>query len=513
MTEQAVDFIKLLGPAVDEFKARAGTKYEALETFCDKVFYDLAPVEMAGTNLNLGSNNDMQALLYLLLGLPIRIRTKVQKKSIRHEYKLPGSPSTDASAIDFALANDCEGENAWKAEVLKALKAYAAASTRLSIYWTPYPLWADEEGFIYPNFTMPGTVTRRPTGGSPNLLQVSKGIVRRCFVPRTSDNVIVSVDFASQELRVMAAVTGDANFLSAYINEEGKDKDLHAMTACGIVPSVIGKYDGITPEDIMMSKQPSGVTLVDYGWFKEHQDDDSPIGKMLKSVRGISKTVNFGVGYGAVAQTVSQQAMIPLDISENAVDGFHLAYPGVNKWKEAVYRFAKVHGYVATTYGSRRHCGNGLNTGNRSEVGRWERQLTNFLIQGQCADLLKVVLASAHRTQLFQRYNAYLIAPIYDEVLCEVPKRHLHAFLHELADLMEVKMPGIIVPMVADCSFGGDWYKQEEVGARPTQETIDKALAKVEAYVAERRASMVVSSESDDDSVLHMVDEAIEDGE
>lgn len=475
--------------------------YLEFKTYCEGLVYDHTIPVMAGTELNLGSPHQMQYLLYLLLALPVRVRTKVQKKSLRHKNGLPGSPSTDASAIDFAMANDCSGEHAWKADALKALKAYAAASTRLSIYWGPYPLWMDENFVMHPNFISPGTVTRRPTGSSPNLLQVSKGKVRKCFVPRSPDNVIVSVDFASQELRVLAAVTGDNNFLSAYTGE--KDKDLHAMTACGIVPTVAYKYEGVNPADIWMDG-----ALADYAWFKEHQDDDTPLGKMLKDVRGISKTVNFGVGYGAVGATVSQQAMIPLELAEAAVSGFHEAYPGVNEWKKKLYAFAKLNGYVATTYGSRRHCGNNLTSGNRSEIGRWERQLSNFCIQAQCADLLKVVLANAYRTKLFSKHGAQLIAPIYDELLSEVPRVNLYGFLHDLADLMEIMMPNIIVPMVADCSFGASWGKQEEVGARPTQETIDKALAKIDAYLGEQDTADRVTAAEEDGYVLALVDES-----
>ena len=72
-----------------------------------------------------------------------------------------------------------------------------------------------------------------------------------------------------------------------------------------------------------------------------------------------------------------------------------------------------------------------------------------------------------------------LLAPIYDELLSEVPKVNLHEYLHGLADLMEVVMPGMTLRMKADCSFGDTWGHQIEVGLRPTQETIDAALAKL----------------------------------
>jgi len=309
------------------------------------------------------------------------------------------------------------------------------------------------------------------------MLQVSKGNVRRVVKPRSPDNVIVSVDFASQELRVLASVTRDKNFLSAYVHPEGEpDKDLHTVTACGVAPVLAKKRPGMFAQ---LQLDPDG--RVNYDWYLSTRKTDSELGKFLEKVRHISKTINFGAAYGAVGQTVSIQAMIPLEDADLAVNGMNATYPGLNIWKAEVSKFAKKWGYVATTYGSRRHCGNILATGNRWQVGRMERQLHNFLIQGQCGDLLKVVLSGAYRSRLFPRMGAYLIAPIYDELLAEVPKVNLHAYLHELADLMEIKMPGIVVPMVADCSFGKTWADQIEVGVRPTREKIEKALALLES--------------------------------
>ena len=472
------EFLGLLATGIPFFKAREGEGYYPLKEFCDKVLYDIAPIVMEGTELNFGSPNQMQYLLYLLLGLPIRIRTKVTRGSLRHRYKLPGSPSTNNKAIAFALANDCEGEDAWKAEVLKALNKHSKASKRMSAYWNKYPLWMDGDGMIHPNFRNPGTVTRRPSSSMPNVLQVSKGPVRDCYIPRKKGNVIVSVDFASQELAVMAACTGDENFLSAYMGE--KRKDLHTMTACAIVPSLLPMLDNIQASDIAILSN----NFVDYSWYMDHKDDDTDVGRLLTYARNkIAKVVNFAVCYGAVAVSISQQAMVKLSIAEAALDGMMTMYPGIPVWKERVLAQAAIDGYVTTTYGSRRHCGNALRTGEYAQVGRWERQLCNFKIQGQCADLLKVVLTNLCKTKLYERHAAYLIAPVYDELLSEVPMERLYEFLHELADIMEVYMPGICVKMVADCSFGPTWGTQYEIGARPTRELIEQKLSEMLAAV------------------------------
>lgn len=473
---EAREWLAQLRDAIPEFKDRKGEFYDAFKTACDAITEAHTPPTMAGTVLNLGSPTQLTSMLYLMLGLPIRMRTEVQPDSLRHLGGLPGSPSTDKSAIDFALANDCEGEVAWKAELLTSLSTYQKADTRISNYWTPYPLWMDEQGIMHPSFRIPGTVTRRPAGSNPNMLQVSKGEVRKAVVPRLPDSVIVSIDFASQELRVMAALTQDKNFLSAYIHPADEpDKDLHTMTGCGVAPVLARRKYG----DLLAQMPLDADGKVEYQWYLDNMGNDNAMGKFLKKTRGTSKTINFGAGYGATAQTVSEQAMIPLEDAELAVDGMLATYPGINLWKAEVYKFAKKFGYVETTYGSRRHCGNDLMTGNRRQVGRWERQLSNFLIQGQCGDLLKVVLAGAWRSRLFPRLNAYLLAPIYDEILAEVPRVNVYQYICEMSDLMEVYMPGICVPMVADVSFGPNWMDQREVGVRPSKEKVESVLTEI----------------------------------
>jgi hypothetical protein len=45
---------------------------------------------------------------------------------------------------------------------------------------------------------------------------------------------------------------------------------------------------------------------------------------------------------------------------------------------------------------------------------------------------------------------------------------------------METEIPGICVPMVADCSIGNNWGEQVELGNRPTREAIAAALESLE---------------------------------
>jgi len=461
------EFTNLLAPAINQFKARTGDAYEALSAFCSELLSKDLPKVKTGTELNLGSPAQNTYLFYLMLDLPVRIRTNPVKGSIRHKNGIQGSPATDESAIEFALANDCEGFE-WKRQALTTLLEYKAAATRLGLFWTPYPLWLMEDKVMHPGFNSCGTVTRRPTGSNPNLLQVSKVHVRSIFIPKSPDNVIVSIDFASEELRVMAASCLDPTFLSAYT---GEAKDLHILTACGILHI----FDGDFENQIMWDSP----TKANYDWFKANYKKDNELGELLTKIRYYAKTANFGTLYGAGTATLSRQLMIPVDLAKVVIESLTMTYPGAETWKRATIRKATQAGYVATPYGSRRHCGKNLLSGSRSEVGRWERQLINFLIQGACADMLKVCLTEMSQQKTLQRYGASLIAPIYDELLFEAPVANLYEVIHAVSDIMEKTIPGLCLPMVADCSFGRNWGEQFEVGVRPTREVLAGYITKL----------------------------------
>lgn len=466
------ELAKLLAPVpANEMKTRSGPTYKVLEDYCNKVIEDNTVEVVEGTELNFGSPKQMQALLYLLLELPVRVRTEPDKKSLRYKNGFEGSPSTDESAMQFAIANDCE-EFPWKAQVLKDLLAYRDANTRLSNYWKPYPLWMDENDKIHPGFNSCGTITRRPTGSNPNTLQVSKGDVRKVYIPDDEEHVICSVDFASQELRILANECKDPVLMSAY-PAAGAPLDIHALTGAGLTVLFCQRL-GMEIAQLTLE----GPKRAEYNWFKAHQDDDTSLGKFIKTCRYYGKTANFGVANTIGALKTSMQLMIPLEDAELILKAMDETYPGIQKWKTALYKQARVDGYVKTAFGSRRHCGRKLSQGSRSEISRMERQLSNFMMQGTAADLLKVVFATMHKRGTLKKHGARLIAAIYDELLFHVPKKTLHAFLQDICDDMEQEIPGAAIPMVADCSFGPSWGKQYEVGNRPSLETVNEALEK-----------------------------------
>jgi len=477
-TEDQKKFLRLLGPAsTKSWKMKSSEEYLEFVTFCAGIL-DLPPtVTTQGTELNVDSPKQMQYFLYLLLGVEIRARTEPKRDSLRYRRGLEGSPGTDEYAMQMAIANDCL-EQPWKKEVLESMMAYKDANTRRKNYWNVYPLWlqGSTDGLIHPGFNSCGTVTRRPTGSNPNLMQIAKGDVREIFVPRSKDNVLVSMDFSSQELRLTADRSGDKTFMDAYLGEV--KKDVHAIGGTGIL-SVFMRSRGVKLDDYPDLKNSFNGQFVDYNYFlKVYKDPDHELNSLFEDSRYAGKTTNFLGIYGGGYTKLSASIGCTLDEAKAIMQAQDQVFPGVNAWKEMEIKQARVVGYSQTSYGNYRHLP-GIKSSDRAVSSRWERQAVNAAIQGTAADILKIVLTEMCQKRILERYDAYLIATVYDEILCEVPIKHLHPFFAETCQVMDVTPPGHKIPMVADCSFGRSWAKQIEIGEFPKLKTVNEALEKL----------------------------------
>ena len=474
--------VELLSTAAHQFKARAGAEYGELVNFRDEVIGRDLGTEIVGDTINFGSPVHLQMLLYAKMGLPVRNFSKVDFGSLRDKLGFEeGSPSTDESAIRTALALDIPEESDWRREVLIAVLALKKAQTRDSIYYKPYPLWKREDderpgaGVIHPSVIDCGTDTRRPTSSSPNILQVSKRDevgLRRAFLPRRDDHVIISPDFSGQELRILASECKDPVLLDAYLGEV--KKDIHTVTATGFAKMVADRFvaDALAEEAARL--------LSVYETFKAAIDshDDSAIAVAAKKLRQIAKTVNFLIIYGGGPTKLAKELLLALETAKSIMQSVFNKYARIQPWKDEVIEFARTHGYVETAFGTRRHAPTNLWSKDNGLSGRVERQLVNAVIQGCAAEILKEVLKDVGRQKLLRRYKGTLIAPVYDEFTASVPRDAAVDYSMELAEIMRVTPPGHAVPMVPELSIGKDnWRDMQELGADFTEETILAAIA------------------------------------
>lgn len=439
--EQQVEWLHALAEAlrtgVFSSKKKDDPAAEKAKDDLGKITQRLAGVEAklvtSGTELSLGSSAQMQKLLYGMLNLPVRTYSKVTPTRLQYGYRT-GAPGTDEQAIITAIATDVS-DCAWKKEVLETVLECKGAMTRLSLYHEKYPLWRrDGTDSIHPQFRLCGTDTRRPTGSDPNLLQVSKkdSRMRRQFIPPSPDYLVVAIDYAAQEIRLMASESKDPVMCSVYLDEP--ERDLHSMTGSAIVE-------------------------MDYFQFiMAMEDADHPMHSVVKGARKKAKTVNFGLAYGSGPSTLAVKLIITLEEAKQLQAKTMGLYSRLKIWKEEAEALMLEQGFLSTPFGTKRHADDGLFSRDKGLVASWIRKGINSTIQSSAAEMLSKVLSAMWNTKMRERIRFVLGAPIYDEVMSFVHKDDVQQYCDEMKVIMSSVTPkGHAVPQVPEFSIGPAW--------------------------------------------------------
>lgn len=421
---------------------------------------------------NKGSTIQMQKLLYETMGLPVRVRnmpTDAMKKAGIRE----GSPKTDTLAIAYGM-QDCMPE---QKVVLDAIKLIGMVVTRRQLYYSKYPYFVHwKDGKVRSSHNQCSTVTRRASESKPNKQQLPKhskiegqeAKFREVIVPHHPDAVVVSMDFDSQEMVLIAFQSQDPNALSCFQGEQRKSP--HTITGLGIIRE---------EEKIDISYDDFEAAL---------SSSDKLVAKHYKDVRGLGKKVNFTAEYGAMAEKVAATLMISVERAQLFLDAREAMYPVAGQWKEDIKSEVREHGVVRTMKGGVRHLANILMNGTSFEKSKAERQAVNFKVQGPAGEQTKLAEGRMWKEGLFFDYDAVCYGPIHDEVVASVLIKDLHEFLPKMHACMVAPFANMDLEVVSTISFGPNFYRQTEIGPLPTREAIDKGLADMWKAKAEREA-------------------------
>ena len=536
LTADQREFVSVLALAVGKpMKERSGPEFTDLAEFCHKVMQPHMKVDKVGDELNLDSPKQVQELLYLKMRLAVRRRAKVQRGSVRYQEGFEGSPGTDKKAINAALAEDC-GADDWRREALNALREVKAAATRFELFYTPYPLWKHPvDGCVHPGVKDPGTVTRRPTAGKPNILQVSKGPTREMFIPHESDakleevaakmvevlakanqkapdivikqlpkRIILAPDFSGQELRITGSEANDPELIKAYtggkryIDKYGVERleitDIHSLTTVKFLHRYAERELGKGVLDYLPLGDDGRLAYEWYGKVRKCKTGEElqalllneygmadKLLKVLQDARGkVAKPTNFLITYLGTAGTLAENTSLPENFCEDVMNEVFKAYARLGPWQEESIAFGRKYGYVTTAYNTRKHLSDDMLSSDRGLRSREERRACNQKIQGCAADILHVVETDIHERDFLARYDTNFIAPVYDELVLDVPLTDaLPELITELAEMMDITPPGHAIPMMSEFSFGPNWCNQVEIGERPCEKQIEEALSQL----------------------------------
>lgn len=480
------EFLRLIGENLDTLHTKPdqpSLERKLLIELCQKIALeamDDSAYEWIGSELSLNSPKQMQALLYGMLALPIRVRS-FDVSEERQKLNLEGLAQANEDAVLTAMATDTP-EGDWRREALEALMKAKKADTRCKTFYAAYPLWKHPlTGNIHAQLNSVGTETRRMSGSAPNLMQLPKrgdGIkVREIILPSKGHDLIASIDWSGEELRVAAGLSLDDEMLSCYIDGSVLET-LPDWMISSLGEARVKKFQSATLRDIH-SLTASGIAKLSYEEFEAiRHDSDHPKNKEMKAIRGSAKAVNFLSQYGGGPTKLARKLICSPDIAKEYLSAKKKLYSGYEDWRGEMTALLHKQGYLTTLYGSHRHVFNKLNTSDDGMKGYLERSALNSLIQGVCADYLKVVLAKLWKAQTFRRHGAQFIAPIHDELVFSCHSSKAVALIQDVHSIMVEGIKGLPCPLTAEPSLGPNFGEQIEIGADPSAEAINQAISK-----------------------------------
>lgn len=278
---------------------------------------------------------------------------------------------------------------------------------------------AGDDGRVHTNFKQTGTATGRLSSTEPNLQNIPIRTelgreLRKYFLPKNSDYVLLDADYSQIELRLLAHISGDQNMIDAFRSGE----DIHTSTAVAVFGVDI---DSVTPE-----------------------------------LRKRAKAVNFGIVYGIGDFSLSQDLGISRMQAKKYIESYLASYPAINRYLNDVVKEAKKQGYVTTMLGRRRYIPE-LSAQNKNLQHFGERIAMNSPIQGSAADIIKIAMINVHRRLVQRGIDASLILQVHDELLIEANKDCADEAMTILVEEMENAV-SISVPLEADAAMGENWF-------------------------------------------------------
>jgi len=353
--------------------------------------------EIAGGEFNINSTQQLSHILFEKLGLPTKGKTA--KKT---DY------ATDARVLE---------ELAHVHPFPKLILDYRQLTKLKNTYTDAIPkLINPETGRVHTSFNQTVAATGRLSSTDPNLqnipVRTEEGReIRKAFVPRDDEHILLVADYSQIELRILAHYSEDEGLIEAFKRGE----DIHARTAAEVY----------------------GVDLKD----------------VTPDMRRAAKTANFAVIYGVTAFGLSQQSELDIDEAKQFIDTYFERYPGIRQYMEFTKQLARDNGYVTTLFNRRRYIPE-INEKNFSVRQFAERTAINTPIQGTAADMIKVAMITIHKKMAQKRSE--MVLQVHDELVFDVHKEELEEVKKIAKDGME-KAVKLKVPVVVDLGVGENW--------------------------------------------------------
>jgi len=392
----------------------------------------LAHMETEGVKLDKKALNDYSGQLFQeiqmlekeifeLAGVEFNIASPKQLGEVIYGHmKIIENPKKTATK-QFSTAEDVLTKLVNKHPIIQKILDYRSLTKLKSTYVDTLPeLINQRTGRIHTSYNQAVAATGRLSSNNPNLqnipVRTERGReIRKAFVPRNEDYLLISADYSQIELRVIASISEEANMIADFM----QGHDIHAATASRVY----------------------NVSLAD----------------VTKEMRRNAKMVNFGIIYGISAFGLAERLNIQRKEAADIIEQYFTKYPAIKKYMENTISSARKKGYVETIFGRRRYLRD-INSANAVVRGYAERNAINAPIQGSAADIIKIAMINIFRKFYENSFRSRMIMQVHDELVFDVYKPELDEMMFMIKDQMKNAV-SLLVPMDVEVSSGNNWLE------------------------------------------------------
>jgi len=323
----------------------------------------------------------------------------------------------------YATGEDVLLKLAARHQIVDDILAFRELTKLKSTYVDALPLMVNRKtGRVHTSYAQAVAVTGRLSSNNPNLqnipIRTERGReIRKAFIPRNEEFVLLSADYSQIELRIVAAISGDPNLTTAF--REGKD--IHTATAARVF--------GVEEKDV------------------------------TKEMRYKAKSVNFGIIYGQGAFGLADNLGISRTEAKEIIDNYKKQFAGIQKYMDDTMNFARENGFVQTLMGRKRWLRD-INSANFTVRGFAERNAINSPIQGTAADMIKLAMIKVDEAFRANKFKSRMLLQVHDELVFDAHKDELDKIKPIIMRCMETALPlPNDVPVLAEVGSGVNWLE------------------------------------------------------
>jgi DNA polymerase-1 len=379
---------------------------EALEAYSAALETDLIALQssihaLAGTAFNVDSPKQLGDVLFEHLKIPAKL-----KKTATGQYPTGEEVLAKLSNLHPIIA-----------EILR----YRRLKKLRSTYLEPLPKLVDAHtGRLHTHYAQTVAATGRLSSSHPNLqnipIRTEEGrAIRKAFVPRDDQHVLIAADYSQIELRVAASMSQDPGLVEAFLSGH----DIHLATAARVF--------------------------------------QVPLSAVDREMRSKAKAVNFGILYGQGAFGLAENLGISRTEAKEIIDAYFAQFTGLRDFTAQCVARARETGYAETLLGRRRYLPD-ISSASANVRAFAERNAVNAPIQGSAADIIKVAMVRIPPALRSAGLSTTMTMQVHDELVFDAPQHEAEAASRIIRDVMENAVK-LAVPLVVDLQVGRDWLE------------------------------------------------------